>query len=273
MAKTKGLDRKNRRRRSSFKTYQNPRTFYTSLKGGAGTFLDDVLCLTHGTSLEFFEMMLDENRIKARPGDSPIPVMGFQEVLNKGAFTSLVLKCNVGNSINPLCANDVILVLSKDLLTKQPYHISNNWIGGMQFAPLVPEKTRPIRTYGDVLSYVQDNSEVLCKGSHLKNELVFDQDISLDDLVEVWICNLSTMEKRINTEQPDGSFRRVFTTVEFNPSDMQDRVYQLLKARGKPHIPVKIIDIIPDIKSPDGGGKPKRRKIRRSSKVRSRRLR
>jgi len=236
------------------------------------SFLDDVLCLTHGTSLEFFEDMLQENRVTANPGDPPKQIAGYEERLNKGAFTSLVLTCNVGNNINPLCNFEVILVFSKKLLTKIPYHISNNWFGGMQFAPLKQGKPRgPFKTYGDVPAYLEDNSDTLCKGSHVKNELVFEEDIPLDYLLEVWICNLSKTTKQINVRQPDGTFKRTtYNNLPFNPAYTLEFAQQLLSASGKDHIPVKIIDTIPAVSDEKikGGRKKRRLKTQRLLKKR-----
>jgi len=78
-----------------------------------GEDLSIVSCLTHGTSLGFFSKILDNNYIVPNPGDPVRHVLGYDETFNKGAFFSLILKCNESKTINPLCANDVILVFSK----------------------------------------------------------------------------------------------------------------------------------------------------------------
>lgn len=207
---------------------------------------DRISCLIHGTSVEFFEQMLATNSINPNPGDEPREILGYTEILNKGIFFSLVLKCDEEEDISKLCLTDIILVFPKDILTT-PYHISTNWCGGMQYSPLIPGKKSKcsIRTYDDVSYYIDDNKLTLCEG-HSTNEVVFNEPISLDNLIEIWICNMRTMTKRQNTRNPDGTYSRQIINTRFNPEETKEIVERLLIANNK-HIPVKIISFIPKI--------------------------
>lgn len=245
--------KRNKRNKSNYKKYgtkkiyrQRKRKYKKTNQSGGD---DRVCCLIHGTSVESFKEMLETNSINPNPGDEPRVILGYTEILNKGTFFSLVLNCDTEGQqdISTLCSTDIILVFSKDILTT-PYHISTNWCGGMQYSPLIPGKKSicSIRTYDDVVNYINDNSLTLCKGNHSKNEVVFNEPISLDNLIEIWICNVRTMTQRQNTRNPDGTYSRKNVSTHFNPDKIKEIVEILLSAKNK-DIPVKIISFIPEI--------------------------
>ena len=220
-----------------------------------GEDLSNVSCLTHGTSLDFFSKILDNNYLVPNPGDPVKNVLGYDETVNKGAFFSLILKCNESKTINPLCANDVILVFSKNILNKYPYHISNEWVGGIQLEPLIPGKKRgssgyAFKTYNKITDYYSDNEKYICSyGSDInnigtKNEVIFDDNISLEDLIEIWICDMQNMTQRINTKKEDGTYTRKTVNIVFDPQVIKQNVENLLTSKGL-NIPVKIIRNIP----------------------------
>jgi hypothetical protein len=236
----------NKKRRQKRK-YQLTRSRCTKVQKG-GIMNEEVSCLIHGTSLKYFDEILKSDKLQTSSGDTPIIIKGFTEILNKGIFMSLILKCDTGTDMRHLCSTDVFLVFSKDILQNN-FHITNEWVGGMQVAPLIPGKVHNprIRTYDNIEMYIADNTDTICKGSKSKNEVVFYDNISLDNLVEIWICNVPEMQKRINTKLPNGSFSRKFVQISFSPYDLKSRVEQMLTAHNKNHIPVKIIETIPDV--------------------------
>lgn len=224
--------------------YKQPKRNKRRTRRNAGAY-EQVLGLTHGTSLSFFQDILSDRFIRANEGNAPKDVFGEMTVLNRGAFFSLVLECNTGSQIRPFCANDVILVFSRDILN-YPYHISNAWCGGMQFAPLKAKVGRKgVRSYNDVEHYIDDNAPNLCNG-HACNEVVFYQDIPLEHLVEVWICDTPRMIQRINHKQPNGSFRREWQNQSFDPERTAHYVRGLLESHGF-DVPVKCVTHIPSL--------------------------
>jgi len=207
---------------------------------------DEVSCLIHGTAFPKFIQILTAGHITASPGDPPQNIKGHIETLNKGAFFQLVLNCDEGVPLDLLCIHDVILVFSKDIL-EYPYHISNNWAGGMIFQPLIPGKISTlVKSYDDVNDYIADNADKLCHGSHSRNEVVFNNNISIDYLIEVWICNIPHMRQIINTKNPDGTYTRKPMDVDFNPLRIKTMVERALTLYNKP-IPVKILNNISEI--------------------------
>jgi len=208
---------------------------------------DEVSCLIHSTSFPNFMQMLTSGIIKANPGDPPRIIKGNTEILNKGAFFQLVLKCDDGVPLDSLCMQDVILVFSKNVLESQPYHISNNWVGGMIFSPLIPLKISIVaKSYDNVNNYIADNMDKLCQGTHYKNEVVFQENIPMDFLIEVWICNLPIITKQINTRQSNGSYTRKIDIVDFYPDRIKVMVERALSKFNK-IIPVKVLNHIPEI--------------------------
>ena len=207
---------------------------------------DDVSCLIHGTSFPKFIEIMTSGQLTASPGDHPRMINGHIEILNKGVFFQLVLKCDDGVPLDLLCIHDVILVFSKHIL-EYPYHISNNWVGGMIYEPLIPGKRSKVaKSYDDVNHYIADNPDKLCHGSHSKNEIVFNNNISLDYLMEIWICNVPRMTQLINTKNPDGTYTRKMGNVQFNPERIQTMVQEALIHFNKP-VPVKILNHISEI--------------------------
>jgi len=200
---------------------------------------DEILCLVHGTSLEHFTNILEMGHIIAQMGEYRM-FCGSMELINKGAFFSLILNCNINKSINSLCANDIILVFSKKILS-HPYHISNNWCGGVQFAPMTQRISLIVQTYDNVHNYIQNTS---CF-DNLKNEVVFTENIPLDsNLLEIWICDMKNMSQRISIKQADGSYSRAFKCVPFSPNQIKTQVEKMLQDYNIVGIPVKITKTI-----------------------------
>jgi len=220
----------------------NTKHKYNRKKGGE--YNEDVSCLIHGTSIEFFEQILESNSIKANIGDPEIRIHGYPERLNKGAFFSLVLKCDERKNIESICNKDVILVFSQNILENK-YHITNNWAGGMQFDPLIKGKynKKGIKSYNNIKDYIDDNQDILCKDSHSTNEVVFDEDISLDNLIEIWICNVKKMKKLNNTKKRNGTYSRNETEDAFHAKAMKRNVKKLLEQNGK-IVPVRVVKTI-----------------------------
>ena len=123
--------------------------------------LDNVACLIHSTHLHALGEILDDFKIKAHDGQPEREIWGHIERLDKGAFFQVLFKCNSGAPIinTSLCEMELVLVFSKLLLQRNDYHINNNWFGGMQFKPLIPNKRMDIsyKSYGNILDYINDN--------------------------------------------------------------------------------------------------------------------
>lgn len=213
--------------------------------------VDAVSCLIHGTSLQMFAKILRSGHIQAQAGDPPRKIKEFIETLNKGAFFQLILKCDEGLPIDTLCMNDVILVFSKNLLNEYPYHISTNWVGGMIFHPLIPGKLSSIvKSYDNVDHYISDNIDTLCNRHHVRNEVVFNDHIPINYLSEIWICNTHSMIQRINTKNPDGTYKRIDNTIAFDPEQVKIMADRIL-TKYNIHVPVKILNNITEINDDD----------------------
>lgn len=234
--------RKNRRK--------NRKSRNKKQKGG---YLDKVSCLTHQTSIAYLQSILKEGYIIARPGDPPMKILGVNgapdryEILNKGAFFSLVLKQNENMSIYnnpriPSCTNEVTLIFSKKLLEDYPYHITNNWVGGMKFSPLTQVfysgHSGNVHSYSNVNDYINAN---IGKDT-LKNEVVFNENIPLDYLIEIWVCNIERMNLSVRTKNPDGTFSRNQEIIKFNPENVKKEVEKMLSESNYNRVQVKRID-------------------------------
>ena len=173
--------------------------------------LDNVACLIHSTNLIAFKNILENFKITAHEGDPELVIFGNRETLNKGAFFQVLFKCNSGAPIieTSICDLEIVLVFSKLLLQRDDYHISNNWIGGMQFKPLIPNKRMdvPIKSYGNMVDFINENLTCSKNDRNVninKNECVFMNDVSLSYLREIWVCNhypriVTRSEKKGNT--------------------------------------------------------------------------
>lgn len=204
--------------------------------------------------------------------------MGFNgapdryEVLNKGAFFSLLLKCNENISIYsdrriPSCTNDVTLIFSKKLLEDYPYHITNNWVGGIQFSPLSSTSKANINSYNNVNDYINANKD--CKDT-LRNEVVFNVNIPLDYLIEIWVCNIKMMNAGVRRQNPDGTFNRNQELTEFNPENVKTEVEGMLSKSNYKHVHVKVIDTLPEIvetSTLDGGKITKRKRTNKRKRT------
>jgi len=209
-----------------------------------------VLC--HGTSIEFLKSILENGALIASPGDPPITIRGHTEILNKGVFTQLILNCDkeLNMTDTELCNKEVLLIFNLDLL-KLPFHITNSWAGGVQVSPLIESKVGPVllngsrlKTYNTIDAYIQDNASYLCKGTHQRNEVVFQENVPLSYLKEIWICNHEELTTTVNDRNEKGrTTKRTKKTIKIDPGKNKTEVETLLEEH---HIdvPVKIINNI-----------------------------
>ena len=216
--------------------------------------LDNVACLIHSTNLIAFKNILENFKITAHEGDPELVIFGNRERLNKGAFFQVLFKCNSGAPIinTSLCEMELVLVFSKLLLQRNDYHINNNWFGGMQFKPLIPNKRMDIsyKSYGNILDFINDN--ITCSKNDRqvnihKNECVFQNDVPLSYLREIWICNHHP--RQITRSRKTGNtFNRTNLTTPFQPNVYATQVFSMLAKKGLHKIiKIKVLNEVPEI--------------------------
>ena len=208
--------------------------------------------LIHGTSLESFEKILEYQFIKANIGDKARDINGEAQQLNKGAFMQLIFDCNKTKIIK--VSNKLInLVMSNELLSDyNDYHINNDWFGGMKFKPLGTVDKGKNKSYNkeQFRLFLEENEDKICRDVFSKNEIIFNNDIPLTYLKEIWICDVPKFRIQKSTKSNNNKyeFQRTITDVELTPLQKQEiikKIKDLLESKGFANIPVKLIDNLP----------------------------
>jgi hypothetical protein len=215
--------------------------------------LDNIACLIHSTNLYSFGQILNSFKIKAHEGDPEKVIRGYTERLNKGAFFQVLFKCNSGAPIiqTSICKIEIVLVFSKLLLQRDDYHINNNWFGGIKVKPLVPNKRMdiPFESYGNIIDYINSNLNCSKNDRNVnisKNECVFQNDVSLSYLREIWICN-NHPRTIMQSVKMDDVFERYEDQAPYPPEDLYKEVYNRLVERDLHRmIKIKIINEVPE---------------------------
>ena len=233
--------------------YKKYKQKYINLKNQLGGFICNyessyITCLVHGTSLDFLPEILHDKKLNPGIGEY-IKLNGHDQILNKGVFTQAIFTCNQNKIIQPIeCGKELILVFSKVLLTmRDDYYINNNWFGGMKYFPMTVTKRDKFKTYSkqQFLQFLEENNEQNCADAFAKNEIVFENQIDLHYLQEIWICSYSNRNILTNIKNSDGTYRRINQNKIIEPCELKKQINDLLLANGLENIPVKIISKIP----------------------------
>jgi hypothetical protein len=100
-----------------------------------------------------------------------------------------------------------------------------------------------VNTYKDIKDYLKN--ETVCIPNHYsKNEVVFTNNVLLNNLEEIWICNITEM-KMYRTSKKDtktGKYVRTHRDVKFNPTNVSNTVTDILKKYKITDIPIKIVN-------------------------------
>lgn len=228
----------------------------------------DVMGLVHGTSLQYLDSIFTEGKIRAQVGDKPRIFQGNTVILNRGAFAQLVFTCNQGKLFERKdCAKDIMLVFSVNLLNiRKDYHVSNQWIGGMQKAPANPKAPGPMHIGRRVKSYtssqfrqfLKENTTYNCSKAFSKNEVVFEKHIPLKFLEAIWICHFRKITVQYSIIQPNGGYGRIMEDVERDPEIVKRNVTTLLRKHHIENVDVSIIKTLPSTRyirgCPSGSG-------------------
>ena len=194
--------------------------------------------------------------------------------MNIGVFLQLLFTCNA-NKMIPTCGKSIILVFSKRLLQhRSDYHVTNEWVGGVKYEPLGPFSKKSFTTGEQVHSFDKSTLSELfqldvCSGSFKKNEIVFENDVPLDDLMEIWICDQPSLNGLDNKLDDEGKIIRIPRKNHvFYPKQMKIYVENLLKKYNM-DIPVRLIQTEPELPDPciyEGKKSKKVKKVKKSKK-------
>lgn len=212
---------------------------------------DKVLALTHGTSMDYLHLILSSGVIKAAIGDPPRELRGYQEVLNRGAYTQMVFHCNRNKVLKRGdCGKDVILVLSTSMLAlESDYHVTNNWVGGMVFSPAVPGKTFKDKSYTptQLQQFLIENTVHNCTSTFTKNEVVFSKDIDLRKyLMAIWICDHDEITTTHAIKNPSGNYSRaMIVNKKRDVNVLKHSVERFLQLFDYPNVDVEIVGRVP----------------------------
>jgi len=212
--------------------------------------------LMHGTETMFFEEILKKGSLIAGKGEEVQLKTSSGErkpfFINKGVFFQILLTCNQNKPI-PICSKSIILIFSKSLLSdRNDYHITNNWTGGMKLQPLsdLPPPQPTIKSFDKkhLTDFLDDPER--CDHSFSLNEVVFERNVDLSYLQEIWICNQNSLTGLVNSVLPNGDIIRVHRQPDhrFYPIFIQKFVLNLL-TKYNISVPVKLITLeepIPD---------------------------
>ena len=190
------------------------------VEGKCITDIKDIAVLVHGTSFDYCFNMIKMNQITAHPGDPVRTINDRQIILNKGVYFRILFNCHKLQSIQKICGNEIIMVFSKKLINKRnDFHVTNNWVGGMVFAPAdithVNQRRPDIKSYNksQLGAFVSENKDIQCgEDSVWNNEIVFTENVDLDFLKEIWICDFDYLKNIMESKkQPDNSFYKRIT--------------------------------------------------------------
>jgi exonuclease III len=204
--------------------------------------MSKILALIHGTTLTNFYKIISSKKILARKGDPHIhsePCGGFIR-LNKGAYLETIFT----DQKDFMFEREIYFIFSKDILNDIcDYHINNRHVGGIKVAPMNPMiRIHNFSSYKNFNEYVKEKYVG-------RNEVVFENDIDLKYLKEIWIFkNLKQSLKSIETE-PGVIKREMQDIPKEDIIKIEREVKKFLELNGI-NIPVKMIEEIPKI---DGG--------------------
>lgn len=220
--------------------------------------------LLHGTSLETFQKIVASGHIRSATGNTTIL---RTRKLNQGAYFQVIFSCKSNKRVMiSNCSRPIMLVFSKALLNTYDYHISTKNCGGMLWPPLltVPENANRearcrIHTYSksSINDFFTNELPNICseEDAFSTNEVVFDTDISLDYLEEVWICNFNGpftqwVSVRSTPEEFAKSgleyYRRSTPDVPFDPRQSGVDIRRILDENGLHRVTIRLIDNVPE---------------------------
>jgi hypothetical protein len=222
---------------------------------------ENISSLIHGTSLSAVEKIVESGYLKSRPGNAR---MLKGQRMNRGVYFQPMFKCNTGKQFTEAnCSRPIILVFSNVLMDMyDDYHITTVNCAGTIFAPAsnIPGTMRPnhkceIRSYNksQLEQYFSDNTEELCASDtgFTQNEIAFYDNIGLEHLQEVWICDFKGLFRqwRSRIAPPDNALKRNMireqAILDFDPEEARAKITEILSEKYS-HIPVKLITVIPE---------------------------
>jgi len=222
---------------------------------------ENIASLIHGTSVSAFEKIVESGFLLSRPGNAKT-VKGQR--MNRGLFFQPMFKCNNGKQFTDAnCTRPIILVFSNVLMDiYDDYHITTVNCAGTIFAPAsnIPGVMRPnqkcqIRSYNKTQldQYFADNTEEICESpsGFSQNEIAFYNNIGLEHLQEVWICDFKGpfkqwQSRKAGPENASGrNIIRELVLSDFNPDIAYTKISEIL-SKNYSHIPIKLISVIPE---------------------------
>ena len=226
-----------------------------------------VKAIVHAT--DNIEKILEDRTLLFSKGDKPNP-LGL--ILNKGTFTSLLFHChsNENGIINKKsCSKEFYLIFSKRVLTDLDYHASNNWIGGLNTQIDGTQEWRlnqsklGNKTYNknEFEDFLMNETEKICQQPFPMIEIVFQENIPLEYLEEIIICNYNDYSERWITEEnpfSPGEFIRNFKPSKYkgqlprNIEYLKQRLKEALDKYGYNHIKINITDNVNNVLAKKG---------------------
>ena len=188
--------------------------------------------LVHTVSLDKFKNILETKKIKSTP--DPLDHDEYFEKLNNGPITQAIFDWNINETPDTKRLHGLTLVLSKKILEKYKYQISNKH-GGKRFSPITEGETQSdFRIYNNINDFIdkEENNQKI----HFENEVIFKTGIPIEFLKEIWVCDTLFIYNKYKLYKPG--------EVQKNTNKLFDNVIKLLETHGI-NIPVKIIDTIP----------------------------
>lgn len=163
--------------------------------------------LMHGTTFDNFKKILDTFSLIPGKGDKEQIIMGHKHTFNKGVFMELVFNCNKNKPIKLTdCTRPIILVFSNTLLSRNDYHINNKHIGGIKLKPFTNVNSfyNISRSYSKAqyFDFLSENENIMCNKPFSLNEIVFTNEVSLENLKEIWICDIPYVDGFISSKTP-----------------------------------------------------------------------
>jgi len=222
---------------------------------------ENISSLIHGTSVSAVEKIVESGYLKSRPGNARM-IRGQR--INRGVYFQPMMKCNTGKQFTEAnCTRPIILVFSNVLMDLyDDYHISTVNCAGTIFAPasdisggMRPNQKCRYRSYNksQLDQYFADNTEDLCESTtgFTQNEIAFYNNIGLEHLQEVWICDFKGpfTQWRSRNAPPDNVLKRNMireqVTLDFDPEEARAKITEILSEKYS-HIPIKLITVIPE---------------------------
>jgi hypothetical protein len=160
--------------------------------------------LIHGTSIDNFRKILEDGKLKPNRGDR----LKNGNIMNKGVFMQLVFDCNKEQTIFRKDCRSIYFVFSDSLLSRDDYHINNNHCGGLK--RFNTDKSCKSYTKDNILGFLSENEQKFCSRSLDRNEIIFQNEVNLDDLLEIWICNFPSINNfvSIKTNAPNNNLTK-----------------------------------------------------------------